>query len=154
MPCSQHRSPRNRKIHFRNAAYYPQAAWKGTPKKKSWSIVVLPSGQYVQYVVRDKVELETIFRGLANNWREATGNYSLNMRRYAHQTYQVLMHALGKEDVKDAITLILRELQQRPDAWFEALKVLTKTNPAIECKTFDEAVKAWLDWGKQKKYIT
>ena len=64
------------------------------------------------------------------------------------------MHALGKEDVKDAITLILRELQQRPDAWFEALKVLTKTNPAIECKTFDEAVKAWLDWGKQKKYIT
>ncbi len=98
-------------------------------------------------------ELETIFNGLAQNWIEATRSYSLNMRRYAHPTYQALMHTLGKEDVKDVVPLILRELQQRPDVWFEALKVLTKHNPAREAKSFDETVRAWLEWGKAEKYI-
>jgi len=98
-------------------------------------------------------ELEVIFNGLAKEWIEATRSYSLNMRRYAHPTYQSLMHALGKEDVKEVVPLILRELQQRPDVWFEALKVLTKRNPASQAKTFDETVRAWLEWGKAEKYI-
>src|SRR5690242_6195666 len=92
-------------------------------------------------------ELEKIFNGLAKNWREATGSFSLNMRRYAHPTYQVMMAALGKEKAEDVIPLILRELQQRPDIWFEALKVIAKVNPAANAKTFDEAVEAWVSWG-------
>lgn len=103
--------------------------------------------------VSEADELEIIFNGLARNWREATGGFSLNMRRYTHETYQVLMHTLEKEKVEDVVPLILRELQQRPDMWFEALKSLTKENPAKESKTFNEAVKAWLDWGKRKSYI-
>lgn len=102
----------------------------------------------------NKAELETIFKGLAKNWQEATGSYSLNMRRYSHPTYQVLMLALGKENVGDVVPLILNELQHRPDVWFEALKVLTKANPAQNSKSFDDAVAAWIAWGKKEKYIS
>lgn len=98
-------------------------------------------------------ELETIFNGLAKNWREATQSYSLNMRRYAHPTYQAMMVALGKEEPKDVIPLILSELQQRPDIWFEALKVFAKDDPARNSKSFDNAVAAWLEWGKKEHYI-
>jgi hypothetical protein len=99
----------------------------------------------------DKVELETIFNGLAKNWREATGGYSLTMRRYAHGSYQSI---LVLEPKKDVISLILRELQQRPDRWFEALKALTNTNPAQNAKTFDETVQCWIEWGQRKNYIS
>jgi hypothetical protein len=98
-------------------------------------------------------ELEIIFKGLAKNWREATGGFSLNMRRYTHETYQVLIHTLKREDAKDVVPLILRELQQRPDMWFEALKTITQENPGKDSKTFDDAVRAWLNWGKVKRYI-
>src|SRR6266567_3338223 len=90
--------------------------------------------------------LEKKFKELAKQWQDATGTFALNMRRYAHPTYQSLMHTLGKESVKDVVPIILRELQQRPDVWFEALKVLTKTNPAQNSKNFDETVRDWLDW--------
>ena len=87
-------------------------------------------------------ELETIFNGLSKNWREATGGYTLTMRRYAHGSYQSI---LALEPKREVISLILRELQQRPDRWFEALKALAKTNPAQEAKTFDETVQRWIE---------
>ena len=101
-------------------------------------------------LVADK-ELEMVFKGLAKNWREATGGYSLTMRRYAHPSYQSI---LALEPKKDVISLILLELQQRPDRWFEALKALTKENPAKDGKTFDETVQCWVEWGKAEKYIS
>jgi len=99
----------------------------------------------------EQTELETIFNGLAKNWREATGGYSLTMRRYAHPSYQSI---LALEPKRDVISLILRELQQRPDRWFEALKALTKANPAQDAKTFDETVQHWVEWGKTGKYTS
>jgi hypothetical protein len=139
-------------------------AWQETYRKLSSYIQLHEVGHWrIEHIVDSEIpqeskkqiepELEQIFQGLAQNWREATGSYSLNMRRYAHPTYQSLMHTLGKENVDDVVPLILRELQQRPDMWFEALKVLTKTNPAQNSKTFDEAVTAWITWGKLKQYI-
>jgi hypothetical protein len=97
------------------------------------------------------VELKTIFAGLVKNWREATGGYSLTMRRYAHTSYQSI---LALEPKKDVVSLILIELQQRPDRWFEALKALTKANPAQDAKTFDETVQRWIEWGKTEKHIS
>ena len=96
-------------------------------------------------------ELEIIFNGLAKNWREATGGNALTMRRYAHASYQSI---LALEPKKEVISLILHELQERPDRWFEALKALTKTNPAQDSKTFDETVQRWIDWGKAENYIS
>jgi hypothetical protein len=121
--------------------------------KEKWKdCEIRPSQQSSEAAARvNDAELEIIFKGLAKNWQEATGSYSLNMRRYAHPTYQVLMAALGKENVRDIVPLILRELQERPDVWFEALKVLTKANPAQDCKAFDEAVAVWVRWWEQEK---
>jgi len=99
----------------------------------------------------DSAELETIFKGLAKNWREVTGGYSLTMRRYANGSYQSI---LALEPKKEVISLILRELEQRPDRWFEALKALTKANPAQNAKTFEETVQRWVEWGKSENYIS
>jgi len=95
----------------------------------------------------EKVEtsdLEAIFSGLAKSWQESTGGLSTTTRRYAHPSYQAIL-VLGE----DVVPLILRELQQRPDWWFEALKVLTKQNPVKTGATFEEAVNAWIEWGKK-----
>lgn len=99
----------------------------------------------------EQAEMETIFNGLAKKWREETGGYSLTMRRYAHGSYQSI---LALEPKREVISLILLELQERPDRWFEALKALAKTNPAQDSKTFDETVKSWIKWGKAEKYIS
>ncbi len=96
----------------------------------------------------EATELEQIFNGLVKNWKEATGGYSVTTRRYGHLSYQSIL--VLKEDV---IPLILRELQQRPDWWFEALKALTKENPVAAGATFEEAVNAWIDWGKRNHRI-
>jgi len=95
-------------------------------------------------------DLEKIFNGLAETWRKETGGYALTQRRYAHHSYQTIL-TLGK----DAIPLILCEMQQRPDRWFEALKALTKgmENPAQNAKTFNEAVSCWIEWGKDRRLI-
>ena len=93
-------------------------------------------------------ELENVFNGLVTTWREETGACSLTYRRYAHKAYQSIL-TLGKE----VVPLILRELQHRPDRWFEALKVLTKDSPAATANSFDEAVERWLTWGKSQRLI-
>ena len=99
----------------------------------------------------DKAELETIFNGLAKKWRDETGGYSLVMRRYAHSSYQKI---LTLEPKKEVVKLILNELQQRPDRWLEALKLLTNENPAMDSKTFKEAVYAWVNWGRRENLIS
>ena len=93
-------------------------------------------------------EVETIFNGLVKKWQEETAGSSVTTRRYAHPSYHAIL--LLKED---AVPLILRELQQRPDWWFEALKLLTKDNPVKPRSTFEEAVNAWIEWGKQNNRI-
>jgi len=89
------------------------------------------------------------FKKLAQRWREETGGYSLTYRRYSHPSYHAIF-TFGRA----AIPLILHELQQRPDLWFQALRVLAETDAASGAKTFDEAVECWLNWGKREKYIS
>ena len=101
------------------------------------------------FVGQDDFELEQIFYNLVKNWKDATGGYSVTTRRYEHPSYLAIL-ALKY----DAVSLILRELQQRPDYWFEALKELTKDNPVKPNATFEEAVNAWIDWGRQRNLIT
>jgi hypothetical protein len=94
----------------------------------------------------DKAELEIIFNGLVKTWKEGTSGFSITTRRYAHGSYQAIL-VLGP----DVVPLILRELQNRPDWWFEALKALTKADPTKPTDNFHDAVKAWLRWGKEQK---
>ncbi len=130
--------------------------------KQKWHIYTVKSGSfvhacdlrrvYISYCREayedEKSEVEQIFNGLAKTWREATGGYSLTYRRYVHPSYQAIL-TLGK----DVVPFMLRELQTKPDRWFEALKVLTGQNPAEKSKTFDDAVHCWLEWGKENGFI-
>ncbi len=52
------------------------------------------------------------------------------------------------------VELILKEMQNRPDMWFEALRRLTNKNPAESAMTFADATKAWLDWGREQRIIS
>ncbi len=88
------------------------------------------------------------FNRLARTWRESTAGCSITTRRYAHSSYQEIL-VMGKS----VVPLILRELQERPDWWFEALKALTKQDPTKPTDNFRDAVKAWLKWGKDMKVI-
>jgi hypothetical protein len=96
--------------------------------------------------------LEEQFKELAKTWREATEGSSLIMRRYAHPSYQAILVLGGKEP--RVVEWILKDMQKTPDMWFEALRRLTGENPAIDTKTFDDSVKAWLKWGRNNHLIS
>jgi hypothetical protein len=109
---------------------------------------ILPDVELKRADVSEKAELETIFNGLSKIWKDATGGLSLTTRRFSHPTYKAILR-LGPE----AVPLMLKELQQRPDWWFDALEFLTKENPAKPTDSFEDAVSAWIDWGITKNLI-
>ncbi len=98
---------------------------------------------------QSKAELEAIFSGLAKIWRDSTGGFSTTTRRFTHPTYKAILR-LGPE----VVPLILRELQQSPDWWFDALEFLTGENPTKPADQFAAAVEAWIAWGKSTKHIS
>jgi hypothetical protein len=91
---------------------------------------------------------ETIFKGLAASWRQATGHLSVLSKRYEHPTYNAIVD-MGPS----IVPFILQELQRSPDRWFNALERLTGANPAKDATTFQDAVRLWLKWGRDNKYI-
>lgn len=95
-----------------------------------------------------RAEIKSDFLRLAQKWREETGLFSSVARRTKHVAYQRIL-----EMGSDAIPLILTELQERPDHWFWALHTLTGADPTPEEGNFYDAVAAWLQWGKERRYI-
>ena len=97
----------------------------------------------------DKAELEKIFNGLAKKWKEETRGYSLTSQKYAHSAYQSIL-VLGTE----VVPFILLDLQANGGRWFEALKALTKRSDITKpSDSYEDAVKAWIAWGKDGKMI-
>ena len=87
--------------------------------------------------------IERRFNQLREKWQKETGHYPLVEPRYSHPAYQEIL-AMGKS----VVPFILNELRTRPDRWFAALRVLTKENPGESCRSFDDLVSAWIEWGK------
>ena len=52
-----------------------------------------------------------------------------------------------------AIKFILQELATKPYHWFWALESITGENPVHPDDDFDQAVEAWLRWGRERKLI-
>ena len=94
-------------------------------------------------------KLEPTFERLAAQWRDETEHFSFVARRLQHPAYQQILQ-LGP----DVVPLILREMQQRPDQWFAALRQLTGEDPVPPGSTVSNAVDAWLSWGKERRYLT
>jgi hypothetical protein len=99
-------------------------------------------------VAVDSDELLVTFRKLADTWSEETGGLSLIQKKVQHSAYQQII-ALGP----DAVPLILRELEREPDHWFWALAAITGENPVQRGMTFDDAVAAWIVWGRSRGLI-
>ena len=117
--------------------------WQSAPTLQS-----LPPVQDQTCELHIASELEENFRTLAAQWRKETRHFSLVKKAVAHRAYKKIL-TLGK----GAIPLILRELQERPDHWFDALELLADENPVLPEHDFDQAVRAWLDWGREKGFI-
>jgi hypothetical protein len=91
---------------------------------------------------------EIKFQELAAKWRKETKHTSSLTRIILHPAYQKI---IGMGPV--AIKFILQELQQKPLHWFWALESITGENPVQPEDDFDQAVEAWLQWGREHGFL-
>jgi hypothetical protein len=89
--------------------------------------------------------VEEEFRSQVEKWRRDTRHMSSLSRMILHPSYRRIM-GMGR----DVLPLLLRELSERPDHWFVALNAITGEDPAPPRSTFDQAVAAWLNYGRQR----
>ena len=92
--------------------------------------------------------LENEFKIQADKWRADTKHLSSVMRMISHPSYLRII-GMGAQ----ATPLILRELHSRPDHWLVALNAITGIDPAPKGSSFEEAVEAWLSWGRKRGYF-
>jgi hypothetical protein len=97
--------------------------------------------------------LEQLFRHHVLTWKEDTAPLSSVTKMVSHPSYLRII-GLAKYSTGDALEkLLLRELEQEPDHWFDALSAITGENPVGPQDDFDEAVAAWLRWGRERGII-
>lgn len=93
------------------------------------------------------------FRMEADTWKNDTMHWSSVTKMVAHPSY-LRMIGLGRKFRQGEIErLILEELQNEPDHWFDALVAITGENPVGPNDDFDASVNAWLEWGRQNGII-
>ena len=97
---------------------------------------------------RAGVDAESVFQQLARKWKRETRHVSSITRAAMHPAYQSII-GMGEP----AVPLILRELREHGGHWLWALHAITRRDPAPDGSSFDEAVQAWLDWGRSQGYI-
>lgn len=93
---------------------------------------------------------EKIFDELVENWHQGTALMSSVNLMAMHPAYQRII-GMGRE----AIPLILKELEKQPDHWFWALNAITGDNP-VDLEDEGDIGKmsdAWLKYGKDKGFI-
>jgi hypothetical protein len=93
--------------------------------------------------------LEKEFNERADRWESQTRIYSSPTKRFLHEDYQIIM-TMGQP----VVPLILKRLKTKPNDWFWALKHFARKDEALGKDTFEDAVRAWLDWGINKGYIS
>ncbi|PWU17474.1 MAG: hypothetical protein C5B50_11285 [Verrucomicrobia bacterium] len=95
-----------------------------------------------------KQELEQEFNELAGQWYRETRKLSSTPQIVLHPAYQKII-GMGKE----ALPLILKELERTRGHWLWALAMITRQDHAKPGQRFREAVDSWLAWGRQMGYI-
>lgn len=89
------------------------------------------------------------FRNLVRAWKAATSLTSSITEMATDPAYQQII-GMGKE----AIPLILEELQQDPDHWFWALRAITGEDPVppADRGKLRSMTQAWLAWARAHGY--
>jgi hypothetical protein len=108
-----------------------------------------PSHQ-AQAQIRQDPDLERKFRELVAEWQADVASLSSSTARVRHPAYRSII-ALGPP----VVPLLLRELEQRPNHWFAALKSLTGVDPVppADRGRIDPMTEAWIQWGKEHGYL-
>lgn len=97
--------------------------------------------------------LKSQFHEQAERWKDETGSLSSLTKALSHPSYLRII-GLARDSVDYRIErLILREMQAEPDYWFAALTAITGENPVKPKHDFDEAVNAWVVWGRERGTI-
>ena len=102
-----------------------------------------------KYPIKNKLELEAEFNRLAEEWHEETRMLSLVTQKSMHPAYQRII-GMGQP----VVPLILRDLEQKPDHWFWALRAITGANPVKSDMVgrMKLMAQAWIQWGKEHGY--
>src|SRR5947209_5156264 len=115
----------------------------------------LPEGANVEVVVtlpRRPVEqgVALRFATLAARWYEESAPLSSVSQMAMLPAYQEII-GMGRE----AVPLLLRELQKEPGHWFWALRAITGEDPIPPDShgNVREMAAAWLGWGRQHGFI-
>jgi hypothetical protein len=89
------------------------------------------------------------FVTLASEWKEQVGGSSFVAEKTNHPAYQKIIE-MGQV----VVPFLLRELEQKPTHWFEALKAITGENPIQpeQRGRTKQMAQAWLKWGREQGY--
>ncbi|WP_261251078.1 hypothetical protein [Laspinema olomoucense] len=112
----------------------------------SWPVVTVSTGFKVKQPAQ--VSDRETFERLKLEWKEATEMLSSITKKIKHPAYQEI---IGMGD--KVLPWILEELQKEPSHWFSALSAITKVDPVTADDNFEQAVEAWLNWGRSQGYI-
>ncbi len=112
----------------------------------------LPEGARVEVAVREAPDAGLVhrFHDLVRRWKDATTFTSSGTELALHPAYQQII-GMGKE----AIPLVLEELQREEDHWFWALKSITGDDPVAPADrgNLPKMTSAWLRWAHTNGYL-
>ena len=97
--------------------------------------------------------LESLFREQVTTWKRETGHLSSVTKARSHPSYLRIIGLARSSSGRKLERLLLKELESEPDHWFDALTAITGANPVEPEHDFDEAVGAWLSWGRERGII-
>ena len=86
-------------------------------------------------------------------WKSDTIHCSSLTKRLAHPSYLRIIGLSRNFTNYEVERALLQELQTDPDHWFAALSAITGEDLAQQEHDFDEAVEAWLAWGRERGII-
>jgi hypothetical protein len=92
---------------------------------------------------------EELFQALAAQWRKETRHQSSVSQMAMHPAYQRII-GMGEAVVPH----ILKEMRQRGGHWLWALHAITGEAPASADANFHKTVQSWLQWGREKGYLS
>ncbi len=100
-------------------------------------------------VSKQQAEMVQKFAALASEWELEVAGCSFVAEKYSHPAYQQIIE-MGPA----VIPLLLRELEIKPNHWFEALRAITGANPIQpeQRGRIKQMAQAWLNWGREHGY--
>ena len=98
----------------------------------------------------DGTRLEEQFQELVRRWKAERGPTSSVVKMAAIPSYRQIVN-MGR----NAVPLLLAELERQPDHWFLALYEITGADPVPKESRgrINEMAAAWVKWGKESGFV-